>query len=56
MIRLLDFAPMYFDMSIVPDGETKRALQRVILKREGKSKGSTNDERREKKKKHKKDK
>lgn len=47
---LLDFAPMYFDMSTMPDGETKRALQRIIIKREGKSKSGSHEERREKKK------
>ncbi|EGN91668.1 hypothetical protein SERLA73DRAFT_80222 [Serpula lacrymans var. lacrymans S7.3] len=34
---LLEFASVYFDLSSFPDGETKRALQRVANKRAGKS-------------------
>lgn len=34
--RLLDFAPAYYNLKEMPDGETKRALQRVVMKREGK--------------------
>ncbi|KAI8450686.1 pre-mRNA-splicing factor ATP-dependent RNA helicase prp43 [Phakopsora pachyrhizi] len=30
---LLDFAPLYYDMNTMPASETKRALQRVLLKR-----------------------
>lgn len=32
---LLDLAPQYYDLSTFQDGETKRALARVIAKREG---------------------
>ena len=34
--RLLDYAGNYFDLSTFPDGETKRALQRIVNKRSGK--------------------
>ncbi|KAG5220002.1 DEAH-box ATP-dependent RNA helicase [Salix suchowensis] len=34
---LLEFAPSYFDLSTLPDGETKRALQKVMNKKLGKS-------------------
>lgn len=34
--RLLDFAPAYYNLKEMADGETKRALQRVLMKREGK--------------------
>jgi pre-mRNA-splicing factor ATP-dependent RNA helicase DHX15/PRP43 len=34
--RLLEYAPMYFDLKNWPDGETKRALVRATNKREGK--------------------
>ncbi|KAG6860462.1 DEAH-box ATP-dependent RNA helicase prp43 [Termitomyces sp. Mi166 len=34
---LLEYAPSYFDLSTFQDGETKRALQRVVNKRAGKS-------------------
>ncbi|KIM61315.1 hypothetical protein SCLCIDRAFT_25946 [Scleroderma citrinum Foug A] len=37
---LLEYAPAYFDVSTFPDGETKRALQRVVNKKAGKSRGS----------------
>ncbi|KAF7304792.1 p-loop containing nucleoside triphosphate hydrolase protein [Mycena kentingensis (nom. inval.)] len=33
---LLEFAPTYFDLASFADGETKRALQRVVNKRAGK--------------------
>ncbi|KAH7914909.1 P-loop containing nucleoside triphosphate hydrolase protein [Hygrophoropsis aurantiaca] len=33
---LLEYAPLYFDLSSFADGETKRALQRVVNKRSGK--------------------
>jgi len=33
---LLEFAPVYFDVASFQDGETKRALQRVIAKKTGK--------------------
>ncbi|EPQ53153.1 P-loop containing nucleoside triphosphate hydrolase protein [Gloeophyllum trabeum ATCC 11539] len=36
---LLEFAPQYFDLSTFPDGETKRALQRVLNKKQGKAAG-----------------
>ncbi|KAF5378953.1 hypothetical protein D9757_008739 [Collybiopsis confluens] len=32
---LLEFAPVYFDLSSFPDGETKRALQRIYNKKRG---------------------
>lgn len=32
---MLDYATNYFDLSTFTDGETKRALQRVVKKREG---------------------
>jgi pre-mRNA-splicing factor ATP-dependent RNA helicase DHX15/PRP43 len=35
--RLIEYAGNYFDLSTFPDGETKRALQRVINKKAGKS-------------------
>ncbi len=34
--RLLEFAAGYFDLKSFKDGETKRALQRVVNKRLGK--------------------
>lgn len=34
---LLDFAPLYYDLESMPDGETKRALERVVLKKFKKS-------------------
>jgi len=34
---LLEYAPTYFDVKSFPDGETKRALQRVIQKRQGRA-------------------
>ncbi|KAJ7285946.1 P-loop containing nucleoside triphosphate hydrolase protein [Mycena rebaudengoi] len=34
---LLEYATNYFDLSSFPDGETKRALQRVVNKKAGKS-------------------
>lgn len=40
----------------MPDGETKRAIQRVIAKREGKLKSAGHEEKREKKKRKKTDK
>lgn len=30
---LLEYAPLYYDLSSFPDGETKRALQRLTSKR-----------------------
>ncbi|TFK51412.1 P-loop containing nucleoside triphosphate hydrolase protein [Heliocybe sulcata] len=33
---LLEFAPQYFDLQTLPEGETKRALQRVLNKKMGK--------------------
>ena len=53
--RLLEYAGNYFDLSTFPDGETKRALQRVINKRAGKSSASIDsgkDNRKAKKKKN----
>ncbi|KAJ7774724.1 P-loop containing nucleoside triphosphate hydrolase protein [Mycena metata] len=34
---LLDYATTYFDLSSFPDGETKRALQKVVNKKAGKT-------------------
>ena len=48
IIRLIEYATNYFDLSSFPDGETKRALQRVVNKRAGKMVGrvdGTNDSR-----------
>jgi pre-mRNA-splicing factor ATP-dependent RNA helicase DHX15/PRP43 len=56
LIRLLEFAALYFDISSFPDGETKRALTRVQNKRLGKvdsrfgGNGSGSDDGRKKKK------
>ncbi|KAJ3992073.1 P-loop containing nucleoside triphosphate hydrolase protein [Lentinula boryana] len=36
---LLEYAPVYFDLASFPDGETKRALQRVANRRRGASNG-----------------
>ncbi|KAF5378123.1 hypothetical protein D9615_007544 [Tricholomella constricta] len=36
---LIDYAGNYFDVTSFPDGETKRALQRVVNKRAGKATG-----------------
>ncbi|KAA1099675.1 DEAH-box ATP-dependent RNA helicase prp43, variant 2 [Puccinia graminis f. sp. tritici] len=30
---LLDFAPLYYDVNTMPDGEAKRALQRIVIKK-----------------------
>lgn len=35
--RLLEFAPVYFDLASFPDCEVKRTLQRVAAKKAGKS-------------------
>lgn len=35
MLRLLEYAPLYFDLKAFPDGETKRALVRADAKRRG---------------------
>jgi pre-mRNA-splicing factor ATP-dependent RNA helicase DHX15/PRP43 len=40
--RLLEFAPVYFDVNGFPDGDTKRALMRVLNKSAAKS-GRTDD-------------
>jgi len=37
---LLELAPAYFDLKTFPEGETKRALQRVVNKRTGKALGT----------------
>jgi pre-mRNA-splicing factor ATP-dependent RNA helicase DHX15/PRP43 len=34
---LLEFAPLYFDLNTLPDGETKRVLQKVANKKAGKA-------------------
>ncbi len=44
MCRLLEYAPVYFDLKTFPDGETKRALQRVQMKRNGSRKGTPNND------------
>jgi hypothetical protein len=31
--RLLDFAPLYYDMETMPEGEAKRALQKIAAKK-----------------------
>lgn len=51
IFRLLEFAPSYFDLSSFPDGETKRALQKVMNKKLGKSAGGAIDSRPAKKQK-----
>ncbi|KAJ7489809.1 P-loop containing nucleoside triphosphate hydrolase protein [Mycena galericulata] len=50
---LLEYATTYFDLSSFPDGETKRALQRVVNKKTGKTNRSegTGDTRETKKRK-----
>jgi hypothetical protein len=35
--RLLEYAANYFDLSSFPDGESKRALQRIVNKKAGKA-------------------
>ena len=35
LCRLLDYATNYFNLPTFTDGETKRALQRVVKTREG---------------------
>lgn len=37
--RLLEFAPLYYDLKSFGDGITKQALVRIIKKKEGKSIG-----------------
>lgn len=49
--RLIEFAANYFDLDSFPDGETKRALQRIYNKRGGKSSGRVEDTRDAKKRK-----
>jgi len=43
---LLDFAPLYYNVETMPEGETKRALRRVLLKRstQASSKGVDQDQ------------
>lgn len=36
MHRLIEFAPLYYDLKTFPDGETKRALLKVQNKKLGK--------------------
>lgn len=45
--RLLEYAPFYFDLKTFPDGETKRALQRVQVKKNGSRKGTPSVDTRE---------
>jgi pre-mRNA-splicing factor ATP-dependent RNA helicase DHX15/PRP43 len=40
---LLDFASNYYDLSTWPEGETKRALQRIVNKRAGRADGGGGD-------------
>ncbi|KAF5350916.1 hypothetical protein D9758_010496 [Tetrapyrgos nigripes] len=47
---LLELAPIYFDLKAFPDGETKRALQRLANKRAGKDRGFSDEPEKEKKK------
>jgi pre-mRNA-splicing factor ATP-dependent RNA helicase DHX15/PRP43 len=42
---LIEYAANYFDLNTFPDGETKRALQRVINKRAGKAIAAGKNER-----------
>lgn len=49
-LRLLEYAQTYFDLSSFPDGETKRALQKVVNKRAGKANRDGADDTRAKKK------
>jgi len=46
---LLEFATNYFDLSSFPEGETRRALERVLKKKQGKVIGQSNGETRDKK-------
>ncbi|KAJ4470361.1 P-loop containing nucleoside triphosphate hydrolase protein [Lentinula edodes] len=46
---LLEYAPVYFDLASFPEGETKRALQRVANKRRGISNGGGEETRPRKK-------
>lgn len=53
--RLMEYADNYFDVASFPDGETKRALERVVAKMTGKtikraSSGADGDDKRQKKK------
>jgi pre-mRNA-splicing factor ATP-dependent RNA helicase DHX15/PRP43 len=53
-IRLIEYATNYFDLSSFPEGETKRALQRIVNKKAGKAPGrvdGTNEMRAAKKRK-----
>ncbi|KAG6833159.1 DEAH-box ATP-dependent RNA helicase prp43 [Tephrocybe sp. NHM501043] len=52
-LKLLDYATSYFDLSSFADGETKRALQRVVNKKSGKARlnGNGSDTREKKKRK-----
>lgn len=40
--RLLEFAAAYYDVKTFPPGETKRALERIVNKKSGKSSGGYN--------------
>ncbi|KAJ7302671.1 P-loop containing nucleoside triphosphate hydrolase protein [Mycena albidolilacea] len=53
---LLEYAPTYFDLSSFLDGETKRALQRVVNKKAGKSNRDTTKDTRARTRKQKKNK
>lgn len=39
MHRLIEYATNYFDLASFAEGETKRALQRVVNKKAGKAPG-----------------
>lgn len=39
---LLEFAPEYFEIATFPEGETKRALQRIVMKKQGKLPSGSN--------------
>ncbi|KZT60515.1 P-loop containing nucleoside triphosphate hydrolase protein [Calocera cornea HHB12733] len=45
---LLEFAPTYYDLKSFPDGETKRSLQRVLQKRQGRALSSVENGREKK--------
>ena len=43
LVRLLDCASSYFDLSTFPEGETKRSLQRTLSKKRGKTLAKAED-------------
>ena len=50
-LRLLEYAPLYYDMSSYPDGETKKVFQRIQMKQRGKSAGGADGQPKKKKRK-----